>query len=142
MNGHQSAKGFQPLTMNHSDADVINPDCLYDCSVTPDLPHALVALCFLAFITLVGVYVIGIGKWLTLRYMIVKAFNLTFFVVVDYHRGRRYHVGSSGSSGCATASTETLESSQDLVPSRIESCSSSETEAWISRCNNVVVSTV
>ena len=38
MNGHQSAKGLQPLTMNHSDADTIIPDC----SITPDLPHALV----------------------------------------------------------------------------------------------------
>ena len=66
MNGHQSVKDLQPLTMNHSDADINNPDCLYDCSVTPDLPHALITLCFLAFITLVGVYVIGIGKWLTL----------------------------------------------------------------------------
>ena len=65
MNGHQSEKGLQPLTMNHSDADTIIPDC----SITPDLPHALVTLCFLAFITLVGVYVIGIGKCLTLRYV-------------------------------------------------------------------------
>ena len=69
MNGYQSEKGLQPLTMNNSDADIVNPDCLYDCSVTPDLPHALVTLCFLAFITLVGVYVIGIGKCLTLRYV-------------------------------------------------------------------------
>ena len=65
MNGYQSEKGLKPLIMNHSDADAINPDC----SITPDIPHALVTLCFLAFITLVGVYVIGIGKCLTLRYV-------------------------------------------------------------------------